>query len=274
MGAFLLTLLAVVGFLQLVLYVVAVAAVAAGIAAAALLVRRHGGYVVDRSGAAVSRARTAGASVAAAARREAPRAVGAASRTGLAARKSVDARLPQLRDGYSRTQSAAGRQLSTVTAHAQRHALSAASFVRAQRDAWPTRTPLVRQREALEANAVGTKLRRDGAYLEAAEQHRVALAFFRELRDRRSEALTLNNLALALDRAGDPEALELFEEAATILGELGDEQREGEVIANLALAFRRRGQEEQSAEVLELALAKLDPDSQAYRKVEGLRRAS
>jgi hypothetical protein len=86
--------------------------------------------------------------------------------------------------------------------------------------------------------------------------------------------LTLNNLALALDRAGDPGALGLFEEAAAILGELGEDQQEGEVIANLALAFRRRGSEERSAEVLELALGKLNPESQAYRKVEGLRRAS
>jgi hypothetical protein len=46
------------------------------------------------------------------------------------------------------------------------------------------------------------------------------------------------------------------------------------VIANLALAFRRRGSEERSAEVLELALEKLNPESQAYQKVEGLRRAS
>jgi len=59
-----------------------------------------------------------------------------------------------------------------------------------------------------------------------------------------------------------------------MLGELGEEQHEGEVIANLALAFRRRGSDERSAEVFELALGKLEPDSQAYRKVENLRRAS
>jgi tetratricopeptide (TPR) repeat protein len=140
--------------------------------------------------------------------------------------------------------------------------------------AWPTRTPGVRHREALRANAVGLRLRREAAYLEAAEQHRVALALFRDLGDRRSEALTLNNLALALDRAGDGAALDLFEQAATMLGDLGEEQHEGEVIANLALAFRRRGSDERSAEVFELALGKLEPDSQAYRKVENLRRAS
>ena len=97
---------------------------------------------------------------------------------------------------------------------------------------------------------------------------------FREIGDRRAEALTLNNLALALERGGDARALALFEESATILGELGDEQNEGQVIANLALAFRRRGQEQESVEALETALAKLEPESNAYRKAERLRRAS
>jgi tetratricopeptide (TPR) repeat protein len=183
-------------------------------------------------------------------------------------------RLPGLNERRLRVQAAAARQLAAVSTQTQRHVRAAADGVRARSDAWPVRTPLATQKDALRANAKGAQLRRDGAYLEAAEQHRVALALFRELGDRRSEALTLNNLALALDRAGDPEALGLFEEAASILGVLGEDQQEGEVIANLALAFRRRGSEERSAEVLELALEKLNPESQAYRKVEGLRHAS
>jgi tetratricopeptide (TPR) repeat protein len=148
------------------------------------------------------------------------------------------------------------------------------SRIAATPNVWPTRTRVDRRREALRANVAGAQLRRDGAYGDAAERHRVALALFRELGDRRSEAMTLNDLALALDRAGDPAAIDLFEESATILGELGEQQQEGKVIANLALAFRRRGREEQSAEVLEIALGKLNPESQAYRQVEGLRRAS
>jgi tetratricopeptide (TPR) repeat protein len=118
------------------------------------------------------------------------------------------------------------------------------------------------------------QLRRQGDFPNAAWQHRRALAIFRDVGDRRAEALTLNNLALVLEHARDPQALELFEESATILGELGDEQNEGQVIANLALAFRRRGQEQESAEALETALAKLEPESNAYRKAERLRRAS
>jgi tetratricopeptide (TPR) repeat protein len=134
--------------------------------------------------------------------------------------------------------------------------------------------PIDRQREALRLNAAGTRLRREGAFGDAAEQHRQALTLFHDLGDQHSEALTLNNLALALDHAGDETALELFERAATTLGELGDEQHEGQVIANLGLAFRRRGETEKSEDALDTALTKLRPESDAYRKVQSLRRAS
>ena len=138
-------------------------------------------------------------------------------------------------------------------------------------------TPAVRrdpQSEAVKLNAHGSDLRRQGRFAEAAEQHRAALSLFRELGDARAEALTLNNLALALDRAGDPSAIELFEQAATMLGELGDEQREGQVIANLAVAFRRHGSEQRFEGALDAALEKLHPQTKAYRQVEQLRRAS
>lgn len=166
------------------------------------------------------------------------------------------------------------RELAVGIARAGRRTRVAAEKVRQRGEGWPTRAAVDRRREALRLNGAGTQLRRDGAYLEAAEQHRLALALFQGLGDRRSEALTLNTLALALDRAGDPAALDLFEEAATILGELGEQEQEGQVIANLALAFRRRGREDRSDEALEAALGKLDPASQAYRRVEELRRAS
>jgi tetratricopeptide (TPR) repeat protein len=168
----------------------------------------------------------------------------------------------------------AGHGCSRGSRQALRHARAVPSRLRIPAIPRVKSAPIDRRRDALRLNVAGVQLRRDGAYLEAAEEHRLAAALFRELGDRRSEALTLNNLALALDRAGDATALDLFEEAATILGELGEEQHEGQVIANLGMAYRRRGREEQSAEVLELALGKLSPDSQEYRKVEDLRRAS
>ena len=124
------------------------------------------------------------------------------------------------------------------------------------------------QKEALRLNTAGSDARRNGDPQRAGELHLQALEVVRELGDRVAEALTLNNLALALDRTGDGEALELFEQAATILAELGEEQREGEVIANLALAFRRRGYERQALEFLHVALEKLPPSSGAYRQVE------
>jgi tetratricopeptide repeat protein len=133
-----------------------------------------------------------------------------------------------------------------------------------------------RRREALELNAAGTKLRRDGYYDEAAELHDGALQILRELHDRHSLALTLNNLALALSQTGRvDQAVGLFEESASILHELGDEEHEGRVMANLGLTHLRHGRREESDNVLQLALTKLPPTSSAYRKVEGqLRRAS
>lgn len=129
-------------------------------------------------------------------------------------------------------------------------------------------------REALRLNAAGTTLRRAGAFAEAAEQHRRALAVFDELGDRRAAALTKNNLALALERTGDDTALDLFEDAATTLGELGDEQSEGQVIANLAVGLRRRGQVERAEDAIERALEKLEEHSPEYDQVDSLRRAS
>ena len=132
-------------------------------------------------------------------------------------------------------------------------------------------------RRARQLNQLGAQLRRDGEYDQAAEQHRAALAIVRELGDPRVEALTLNNLALALvhTRGGVPAAVEHFEQALVLLGELGDEEREGQVIANLAFVRRRQGRDEDADNLLTAALDKLPPESSAYRQVEEqLRRAS
>jgi tetratricopeptide (TPR) repeat protein len=134
-----------------------------------------------------------------------------------------------------------------------------------------------RHREARGLNQLGAQLRRDGEYGEAAEQHRSALAILRELGDRRAEALTLNNLALALvhTEGGVAPAIRYFDEALGLLRELGDEEHEGQVIANLALVRRRQGRDEDADSLLNAALDKLPPESSAYRQVEEqLRRAS
>ena len=103
----------------------------------------------------------------------------------------------------------------------------------------------------------------------------MALALVRAVGDQRAEALTLNNLALAIDRGGGSRgAIEMFEQAAAMLRDLGDEEYEGQVMANLALAFRRHGSEQRCVGALETALAKLNPQTNAYRKVDQLRRAS
>jgi tetratricopeptide (TPR) repeat protein len=132
-------------------------------------------------------------------------------------------------------------------------------------------------RRARRLNRIGAELRRARHYDEAADQHRAALAIVRELGDTRAEALTLNNLALALvhTEGGVPAAIEAFEQALTLLRELGDDELEGQVIANLASVRRRQGRDEDAESLLTAALDKLPPESPAYRQVEEqLRRAS
>ena len=131
-------------------------------------------------------------------------------------------------------------------------------------------------REALRLNGAGTRERRNGAYGDAIVLHRRALEILDGLGDRRTVALTQNNLALALSHIGDEtNAIALFEQAAATLHELGEEEHEGQIIANLGLAHRRHGHYEESANVLQLALKKLPPASRAYATVEAeLQRAS
>jgi len=97
----------------------------------------------------------------------------------------------------------------------------------------------------------------------------------RELGDRRGEALTLNNVALALARNYDRAAVEHFKQAATILSELGDTEHEAQVIANLGITHRRHGRAQEAKRLLQTALEKLDPKTSEHRRVEEqLRRAS
>ena len=134
-----------------------------------------------------------------------------------------------------------------------------------------------RQRQALRLNELGAELRRSGNHQQAAEQHRAALVILRQLGDRRAEALTLNNLALALvhTTGGVALAVQHFEEALVVLQELGDVEHEGQVIANLGFVRRRQGRDEDAETLLHAALDKLPPESSAYRQVEEqLRRAS
>jgi tetratricopeptide (TPR) repeat protein len=133
------------------------------------------------------------------------------------------------------------------------------------------------ERQALRLNELGAQLRREGKYDEAVEQHHAALGIVQALGDRQAEALTLNNLALALVHSdgGVPMAVQLFEQAQGMLRLLGDSEHEGQVIANLAVVRRRQGRDEDAESLLHAALDKLPPESSAYHQVEEqLRRAS
>jgi tetratricopeptide (TPR) repeat protein len=267
MSVSVLAMLVAVGLAGVALVVVAMVATASCLLVAAALFRRHGGRL--RGLSALLRAR--GAEIT----RRTIRAAGDSSTRAAAwsgpvlrrARFETSARVRTAHLGVS----AATRSLVSATAASAAEARGAATSAR---DRARASVVVDQRRRAVRANTLGVQLRREGDSAAAAEQHQLALELFRAIGDRRAEALTLNTLALALERTGDPRAIELFEEAATILGELGDEESEGQVIANLALAFRRRGKEQESDEALETALAKLEPQSNAYRKAERLRRAS
>jgi tetratricopeptide (TPR) repeat protein len=267
MGVAILAMLVAVGLAGVVLVIVAMVAAGAGLLSAGAFLRRHGGRLRSLSAQLGTRGSTTARRVLAAAgiwsRRTAAWAVPVA-------RRAASETSAHIRSAQGRA-SSAGRSLLTATAKSAAEARSAAGSAR---DRARASVVVDQRRQAVRANTLGVQLRREGDFAAAAEQHQRALALFRNVGDRRAEALTLNTLALALERSGDPRAIELFEDAATILGELGDEESEGQVIANLALAFRRRGQQEESDEALEAALTKLEPQSNAYRKAERLRRAS
>lgn len=233
------------------------------------------GEWLDRTG---PRARLFGVFVARQARAGLGRAAVAAAsgqRVGKAAFDSARATAPDLAAAGSEVAGRAARQIASASRSTAVETKRVAE--RIQHEARSRDGHLLQRRcEALDLNAAGTRLRRDGYYDEAAELHGSALEILRELRDRHALALTLNNLALALSQTGrDDQAVGLFEEAASILRDLGDEEHEGRVMANLGLTHRRQGRREESDDVLQLALTKLPPTSSAYRKIEGqLRRAS
>ena len=130
--------------------------------------------------------------------------------------------------------------------------------------------------QANRLNTLGAQLRREGEHERAAEKHRAALAIVRDLGDERTEALTLNNLALAVVHTDGVEAaVQHFEQALLVLRQLGDDEHEGHVIANLGFVHKSHGHNEEAEEFLHAALDKLPTDSRAYRKVEEqLRQAS
>ena len=63
-------------------------------------------------------------------------------------------------------------------------------------------------------------------------------------------------------------AVERFELAQMLFRDVGDEQGEGKVLANLGLAKHRAGQTEEAQALLQQALSRLHPASNAHRLVE------
>ena len=282
-GIFFVGLLDALGLGHLVLLALAGVAAVVAVVAGGRLLRR--GRPWSHAPAAGRSARAAGAAFATASRRGLVRLRPMLERLGAGiaggARAARGSASPRLAASVRRAREL-GPVVERVTVDVER--ISGAARARlsarlaAPQDQRREPQPVVvdRQREALQLNADGARLRREGAYDDSVRQHQAALDIFRELGDRRAEALTLNNVALAKGRAGDEEtAVARFEEALAILRELADPQHEAQVTANLGITLRRHGHDDRAKELLEAALAKLDPGSPAAQQVEGeLRRAS
>ena len=262
-------LLAALGFGVVLRLTFAIVVVGGGTAGGLWLLRRYEARQRLRSGSPVDQVALP------APQGEARRSRLAATRAGLRETRSKMAAVASDRTRLvlargRRSSSTAAAHLRARAAHVPRPAITLPSV-----PSTPEPVPVDPQQQARRLNEQGALLRREGNHELAAEQHRAALAIVRDLGDRRAEALTLNNLALALAHTGVPTALQHFEQSLVVLRELGDEEHEGQVIANLGFVHRREGRSDEAETLLNQALGKLPPGSSAYRHVEEqLRRAS
>ena len=153
---------------------------------------------------------------------------------------------------------AAGEKRSAATADAIRAASGRAREAAARYDVATVQRARSREslrKEALRLNTAGSGHRRNGEPLRAKEHHLAALELVRRTGDRVGEALTLNNLALALGATNDEEgAIACFQQAQVVARELDSPQYEGLIAANLAIAYRRRGYDDQALRCLHDAL--------------------
>jgi tetratricopeptide (TPR) repeat protein len=124
-----------------------------------------------------------------------------------------------------------------------------------------------RLRQAHQLNRRGTEARRAGRAAEAAAEHTRALEIYREAGDRRREALTLGNLALAEAHTDRESAVASCEAALTILRELDDTRAEGQILANLGALHHRAGRDDAAFRCWGDALERLDPSSPEHARI-------
>lgn len=137
----------------------------------------------------------------------------------------------------------------------------------------------VANRLALSRNALGMQLRRVGEPAEAAEQHRTARARARCSRPPATAAAKRWRQTASRSRSQTPATNRPRWPRSNRHGRcwraLGDQEHEGKVLANIGNVKQRGGAADEAAELLQTALAKLEPETPAYRLVERqLRHAS
>jgi tetratricopeptide (TPR) repeat protein len=118
-----------------------------------------------------------------------------------------------------------------------------------------TATPSHGPARATALTNLGSVLRELGQPSQSLGQHEQALALFRELGDRHSEARALSNLANSFRDLGRfSEARQASEQALTLFRELGDRHSEARALSNLGSVHRDLGQFQKARQASEQAL--------------------
>ncbi|AUT00313.1 hypothetical protein CLI64_07900 [Nostoc sp. CENA543] len=101
----------------------------------------------------------------------------------------------------------------------------------------------------------GEKQIQTSQYREALQSFQRALAIYREIKNRRGEALTLNYIAIVNRTLGDNiQALNFYKQALSIFREIGDSLNEGTVLNNIGIIHENLGQYPQALEFYQQAL--------------------
>ena len=116
-------------------------------------------------------------------------------------------------------------------------------------------TPADRIAEAERLYQQGNKQIQTSQYKEALQSFQQALTIYREIKDRKGQAFSLNYIAIVKRTLGDNiESLEFYKQALYIFREIGDRLNEGTVLNNIGKVHESLGQYPQALEFYQQAL--------------------
>jgi CHAT domain-containing protein/tetratricopeptide (TPR) repeat protein len=110
--------------------------------------------------------------------------------------------------------------------------------------------------EANDLYTRGNDAFRRGQYQAAIEDWQTVLSIYRQLNDRRGEAISIRNLGLIQKSLEEYEqAISLYKQSLEIFGEIGDRQNEAKSLNTLGNLYREQGEYHQAIELHEQSLA-------------------